>query len=127
MGSDIVAQLAGVRGRNLDQPDLAQQSSAGYVWQAWVPAEALVELPWEAEELIDAASAELGHLHGPGWLRAYAWERAEAAAWGLAQPLPQAMPPPAWRPARQRSRAIRTFVRVKRALAKGFHRASRRR
>ena len=127
MGSDIVAQLAGVRERNLLQPDLDQPSSAAQIWQAWVPAQTLVELPWEAEELIDAASAELGHLHGPGWLRAYAWERAEAAAWGLAQPRPQAVLPSAWRPARQRPRAIRTLARLKRALAKGFHRAPRRR
>ena len=91
MNEHMNAALAARRGRNIDQPDLADHATAQIAWQTWTPVEGLLELPREAEELIDAASASLGHFHGTGWQRRHAWERAEAAAWGLARPLPPAV------------------------------------
>jgi hypothetical protein len=87
MNEPMIVALAVCRGRTLDQPDLANHLTAQSAWQAWTPVEELLELPREAEELIDAASASLGHLTG-GWQRRHAWECAEAGAWGLASPLP---------------------------------------
>ena len=88
MDEQLIVEIAVRRGRTLDQPDLADQAPAQLAWEAWTPLEGLLELPREAEELIDAASASLGHftVHGQRW---HAWRCAEAAAWGLARPLPQ--------------------------------------
>ena len=88
MNEPMTVALAICCGRTLDQPDLANDLTAKRACQTWVPVEAVLELPREAEELIDAASARLGHLAG-GWQRRRAWECAEAGAWGLARPLPQ--------------------------------------
>jgi hypothetical protein len=88
MNERMIVALAAGRGRNLDQPDLAGHATAHSAWETWTPIEGLVELPAEAEELIDAASAELGHL-ADGCRRRHAWRCAEAAAWGRARPLPQ--------------------------------------
>lgn len=88
MDEQLIVAIAVRRGRTLDQPDLADQATAQLAWEAWTPLEGLLELPREAEELIDAASAELGHLTASGQ-RWHAWQYTEAAAWGLARPLPQ--------------------------------------
>jgi hypothetical protein len=84
----MIAAIAARRRRTLDQPDLADHGTAQLAWEAWTPIEALLELPREAEDVIDQASAELGH-HITGDGRRHAWRCAEAAAWGLARPLPQ--------------------------------------
>ena len=88
MNEHSIVEIAVRRARKLDQPDLADQATAPLAFGAWTPIEALLELPGEAEELIDAASAKLGHLIAGG-RRRHAWKCAEAAAWGLAHPLPQ--------------------------------------
>lgn len=88
MNDQTIIEIAVRHGRTLDQPDLADRATAQLVWEAWTPIEGLIELPRDAEELIDAASAELGHLP-LGGQRRRAWSCAEAGAWGLAQPLPQ--------------------------------------
>lgn len=88
MNDQTIIEIAVRHGRTLDQPDLAEQATAQLAWEAWTPIEELIELPRDAEELIDAASAELGHLP-LGSQRRRAWSCAEAGAWGLAQPLPQ--------------------------------------
>ena len=89
MNEQMIVAIAVRHGRTLDQPDLAHQLTAQLAWEAWTPIEGLLELPREAEELIDAAGAELGHLTAGGGQRRHAWQCAEAAAWGLAGPLPQ--------------------------------------
>ena len=93
MNEPMIVALATCRGRTLDQPDLAEQLTAQNVWQAWTPLEVLLELPREVEELIDAASARLGPYSPTGPRRRRAWECAQAAAWGLARPLPQPLLP----------------------------------
>lgn len=88
MNDQAIIEIAVRHGRTLDQPDLADRATAQLAWEAWTPIEGLIELPRDAEELIDAASAELGHLP-LGGQRRRAWSCAEAGAWGLAQPVPQ--------------------------------------
>ena len=88
MNEQMLVARAIRRGRTLDQADPADHPTAQLAWEAWTPIEGMLELPREAEELIDAASAELGHL-STGGERQHAWKCAEAAAWGLARPLPQ--------------------------------------
>ncbi|MBO0769357.1 MAG: hypothetical protein J2O48_11800 [Solirubrobacterales bacterium] len=88
MNDQTIIEIAVRRGRTLDQPDLADRATAQLAWEAWTPIEGLIELPRDAEELIDAASAELGHLP-LGGQRRRAWSCAEAGAWSLAQPVPQ--------------------------------------
>jgi hypothetical protein len=89
MEKQMIVAIAVRHGRTLDQPDLAHQPTVQLAWEAWTPIGGLFELPREAEELIDAASAELGHLAAGGAQRRHAWQCAEAAAWGFARPLPQ--------------------------------------
>jgi hypothetical protein len=93
MNEQRIVAIAVRRGRTLDQPDLTRQPTAQLAWEAWTPIEGLLELPREAEELIDTASAELGHLIAGAGQRRHAWQCAEAAAWGLARPLPQLADP----------------------------------
>jgi len=88
MNEQVIVAIAGRRGRTLDQPNLADRTTAQLAWEAWAPINGLLELPRDIEDLIDQASAELGHLTGGG-RRRHAWRCAEAGAWGLAQPLPQ--------------------------------------
>jgi hypothetical protein len=107
MNDQLIVAVAVRRGRGLDQPDLAEHLTAHSAWEAWTPVEALLELSREAEELIDAASAELGHLTAGGQRR-HAWRCADAAAWGLATPLPQ-LPDPFHRVGRKRG-ALRALV-----------------
>ena len=116
MNEQMIVAIAIRRGRTLDQPDLADQATAQLAWEAWTPIEGLLELPREAEELIDAASAELGHLTASGQ-RWHAWQCAEAAAWGLARPLPQLSD--------RFHRAGRTRPRALRALAELWQRRHR--
>ena len=54
---------------------------------AWTPIEGLLELPREAEELIDAAGAELGHLTANGQ-RWHAWRCARRPPGGSPGPSP---------------------------------------
>ena len=101
MDEQLIVEIAVRRGRTLDQPDLADQATAQLAWEAWTPLEGLLELPREAEDLIDAASASLGHLtaHGQRW---HAWRCAEAAASGT-----RPAPPPAARPISTRTAPAR--------------------
>ena len=92
MNEAMIVALAARRERMLDQPDLAEHLTAQNIWQAWTPLEDHLELPRAAEELIDAASADLGHFSPAGPQRRHAWDCAQAAAWGHARPLPR---PPA--------------------------------
>jgi hypothetical protein len=117
MNKQMMVAIAVRHGRTLDQPDLAHQLTGQLAWEAWTPIEGLLELPREAEELIDAASAELGHLAAGGAQRWHAWQCAEAAAWGLARPLPQ-LPD-------RFHRAERTHLRKLRALVGLWHRRHR--
>ena len=89
MNEPMIVALAARRGRTLDQPDLAEHLTAQNIWQAWTPLDDLLELPPAVEELIDAASADLGHFTPAGPQRKHAWDCAQAAAWGHARPLPQ--------------------------------------
>jgi hypothetical protein len=109
MNEQRIVAIAVRRGRTLDQPDLTRQRTAQLAWEAWTPIEGLLELPREAEELIDAASAELGHLAAGGAQRWHAWQCAEAAAWGLARPLPQ-LPDRFHRAGPKRPRKLRALV-----------------
>jgi hypothetical protein len=59
MNEQMIVAIALRRGRTLDQPDLTHQPTAQLAWEAWTPIEGLLQLPREAEELIDTASAEL--------------------------------------------------------------------
>lgn len=89
INEDVMAGLSARRERNLDQSDLAAYNTAEVVWQAWAPIERLTALPVAAEELLDTASAALGHFTNAGaWQRTFAWECVEAAAWGRARPRP---------------------------------------
>ena len=92
MNEQMIVAIAVRRGRTLDQPDLADQATAQLAWEAWTPIEGLVELPREAEELIDAAGAELGHLTASGQ-RWHAWQVRGGGRLG-ARPAP----PPTLRP-----------------------------
>jgi hypothetical protein len=58
MNEQMIVAIAVRHGRTLDQPDLAHQLTAQLAWEAWTPIERLLELPREAEELIDAAGAD---------------------------------------------------------------------
>ncbi|MBV9194616.1 MAG: hypothetical protein JO168_10775 [Solirubrobacterales bacterium] len=118
MHEQMIVATAVRRGRTLDQPDLATHDTAQLAWEAWTPLEGLLELPREAEELIDIASAELGHL-GAGCGRGHAWRCAEAAAWGHARPLPQL--PDRFHRARQPQAGV--LRRAPRALRQRRHRA----
>lgn len=101
MNEHVVVRAATLRGRNLDQPDLDLYNTPGIMWQTWAPVESLVRLPCEAEELIDLSCARLGLLAEVGWRRAYAWDCADAAAWGRTRPLPVPRWPRELRPARR--------------------------
>ena len=92
MNEQSIVEIAVHRGRTLDQPDLADQAAAPLAFGAWTPIEGLLELPGEAEELIDAASAELGHLDR----RRPAPARVEVRRGGRVGT--RAAPPPAARP-----------------------------
>ncbi|MGI8412219.1 MAG: hypothetical protein ACR2LV_05005 [Solirubrobacteraceae bacterium] len=72
----MVAQLADRRGRNLDHPGLALYNNASVAWGAWAPSEALTELRWEAQDVIDAAGAALGYMCAPHGQRMHAWQTA---------------------------------------------------
>jgi len=103
MNEAMIVALAARRERMLDQPDLAEHLTAQNIWQAWTPLEDHLELPRAAEELIDAASADLGHFSPAGPQRRHAWDCAQAAAWGHARPLPRPLPAEGFRcPSRQR-------------------------
>ena len=91
MNEHMNAALAARRERNVDWPDLADDASARIVRQAWTPVEGPVDSPRGTDELLDAASAGLGRLHRTGSAGRHAWRCAEAAAWGLARPLPPAI------------------------------------
>ena len=88
MSERLIAAIAARGRRGFDQPYLAERTTVELAWGAWTPIEGLLELPREAEDLIDQASAELAH-HVTGERRRHAWRCDEAAAWGLARPLPQ--------------------------------------
>jgi hypothetical protein len=108
MDEPMIIALAICRGRTLDQPDLAEHLTAQSAWHAWTPLEDLLELPREAEEVIDAASASLGHFSPTaGRQRRHAWECARAAARGLARPLPQPPLPAGVRQPRKARRGAR--------------------
>ena len=108
MNEPMIVAIAVRRGRIPDQPNLADQATAELAWSAWTPIGGLLELPHEAEELIDAAGAELGHLTASGQ-RWHAWRCAEAAAWGLARPLAQ-LPDRFHQAGRTRPRSLRALA-----------------
>jgi hypothetical protein len=127
MNEPMIVALAVCRGRNLDHPDLAEHITAQNIWQAWTPVEELLELPPAVEELIDEASAQLGHFTPAGPQRKHAWECAHAAAWGHARPRPHPRLPANLRQLpRARRGAVHTLARLWRKRPRPTHQPTRR-